>query len=221
MSVKITLEFENIQAATLALVGMAGGRVVSPDELNAIDKTAPPLDPSAGAPPAANDPINPEKPTQPAEASEFPEGDPRNTAVIDLGLSARATNGIQRAGVHTVGALIQNSASQILKFDGVGDKAVEQIVEKLTALELELAEESPIQAAKEAAASQDTPPATTVETEDTEVTPRSALAECISAHGVAKAQAILKSFGAARVSEVPAEQAVDFILACASGEVPA
>jgi len=64
--------------------------------------------------------------------------DPAKMKIEDLGLSSRTTSALTEGGVKSVGGLIKKSADALREFDGVGDKAIEEITEALTSLGLSL-----------------------------------------------------------------------------------
>lgn len=64
--------------------------------------------------------------------------DPAKMKIADLGLSARTATALTEGGVKTVAGLTKKSADALKEFDGVGDKAIEEITEALDKLGLSL-----------------------------------------------------------------------------------
>lgn len=64
--------------------------------------------------------------------------DPSKMKIDDLGLSTRTASALTEGGVKSVAGLLRKSASSLKELDGVGDKAVTEIVEALDKLGLEL-----------------------------------------------------------------------------------
>jgi DNA-directed RNA polymerase subunit alpha len=64
--------------------------------------------------------------------------DPSKMKIDDLGLSTRTASALMDNGVKTVGGLTKKSADALKEFDGVGDKAIEEITEALDKLGLSL-----------------------------------------------------------------------------------
>lgn len=64
--------------------------------------------------------------------------DPSKLKIEDLELSARTTSALTDGGVKTVAGLLRKNEASLKELDGVGDKAIEEIKEKLDVLGLEL-----------------------------------------------------------------------------------
>jgi len=70
------------------------------------------------------------------------EPDPTSTylekTIEDLDLSVRSYNCLKRAGIHTVGDLIERSESEMLKVRNLGQKSLDEVIRKLAELGLSL-----------------------------------------------------------------------------------
>ncbi|MES2994896.1 MAG: DNA-directed RNA polymerase subunit alpha [Patescibacteria group bacterium] len=64
--------------------------------------------------------------------------DPAKVKLDELGLPARIVTALEEGGIKSVAGLVRKTASSLKELDGVGDKAVVEIVEALDALGLEL-----------------------------------------------------------------------------------
>lgn len=73
-----------------------------------------------------------------APASEASAKDTSKAKLDDLGISARIVSSLEENGVKSVAGLVRKTASQLKEMDGIGDKAVEEILEGLRTLGLEL-----------------------------------------------------------------------------------
>lgn len=72
-------------------------------------------------------------------ASESPAAkDPSKLKVDEIGVSARIATALEEAGIKTVAGLTRKSADALKELDGIGDKAVTEIVEALAGFGLEL-----------------------------------------------------------------------------------
>lgn len=60
------------------------------------------------------------------------------TRIEDLNLSSRTMNSFAKAGVRTVGGLVRKKEADLLKMEGVGKKAVDEVKEALSGLGLDL-----------------------------------------------------------------------------------
>ena len=73
---------------------------------------------------------------------ESPEPDPRDThlekTIEELDLSVRSYNCLKRAGIHTVGDLVEKSEADMLKVRNLGQKSLEEVKFKLAELGLSL-----------------------------------------------------------------------------------
>lgn len=58
-----------------------------------------------------------------------------NASVDSIGLSSRARNALTRAGVHTLGALMECSDEELMRVRGLGTKSIKEIHERLGDLE--------------------------------------------------------------------------------------
>ena len=61
-------------------------------------------------------------------------------SVAELGMSSRATNGLNRAGILTIDQLVAKRESEILNIDVVGPKTLNEIKQALAVLGLKLAD---------------------------------------------------------------------------------
>jgi len=70
------------------------------------------------------------------------EPDPTSTylekTIEDLDLSVRSYNCLKRAGIHTVGDLIEKSENEMLKVRNLGQKSLDEVIRKLAELGLSL-----------------------------------------------------------------------------------
>jgi len=74
-----------------------------------------------------------------AIAPEKPAGkDPAKVKLDELGLSARIVTSLEEGGIKSVAGLLRKSGSALKELDGIGEKAVDEIVEALEKLGLEL-----------------------------------------------------------------------------------
>ncbi len=64
--------------------------------------------------------------------------DPAKMKIEELGLSTRTASALADGGVKTVAGLLRKTASSLKELDGVGDKAIEEISEALSSLNLSL-----------------------------------------------------------------------------------
>ena len=60
------------------------------------------------------------------------------TRIEDLNLSSRTMNSFAKSGVRTVGGLVRKKEADLLKMEGVGKKAVDEVKEALSGLGLDL-----------------------------------------------------------------------------------
>lgn len=71
--------------------------------------------------------------------SEAPSAkDPSKLKIDEIGLGARIASALEEAGIKTVAGLTRKSADALKELDGIGDKAVTEIVEALAGFGLEL-----------------------------------------------------------------------------------
>lgn len=75
--------------------------------------------------------------TQP-EAQEEPDQEVLKTRIETLDLSTRTQEALESASIRTIGGLVRKKKDDILALDGVGPKALEEIVELLNGLNLTL-----------------------------------------------------------------------------------
>lgn len=74
-----------------------------------------------------------------AIAAEKPAGrDPAKVKLDELGLATRIVTSLEEGGIKSVAGLLRKTGSALKELDGVGDKAVDEIVEALDKLGLEL-----------------------------------------------------------------------------------
>ena len=52
-------------------------------------------------------------------------------SIDTIGLSVRSTNALHRAGVHTVGEMLNYSEETLSKIRNLGKKSIEEIIEKV------------------------------------------------------------------------------------------
>ena len=78
---------------------------------------------------------------EPEVAESNNSEDPLKIRIEDLGLSSRSVNVLTAAGIRTVGGLVKKTKDELLKLQGVGDKAITEIEKALGQLELSLKEE--------------------------------------------------------------------------------
>ncbi len=64
--------------------------------------------------------------------------DPSKLKIDEIGLGARIATALEEAGIKTVAGLTRKSADALKELDGIGDKAVTEIVEALAGFGLEL-----------------------------------------------------------------------------------
>ena len=64
--------------------------------------------------------------------------DPSKMKIDELGLASRTASALTDGGVKSVAGLLRKSASSLKELDGIGDKAIEEIVDALDKLGLEL-----------------------------------------------------------------------------------
>lgn len=79
-----------------------------------------------------------ESPSMSASSSAVVGSDPSKMKIEDMGLSTRTASALMEGGVKTVGGLTKKSAEALKEFDGVGDKAIDEITEALEKLGLSL-----------------------------------------------------------------------------------
>ena len=60
------------------------------------------------------------------------------TRVESLDVSTRTHNALAEANIRTVGGLVKKTMDELLELPGLGQKAVEEIVEALQAMDLDL-----------------------------------------------------------------------------------
>ncbi|HEX2792238.1 MAG TPA: DNA-directed RNA polymerase subunit alpha [Candidatus Paceibacterota bacterium] len=72
-----------------------------------------------------------------APAAEAPK-DASKAKLDELGISARIVSALEENGVKSVAGLVRKTAIQLKEMDGIGDKAVEEIITGLSGLGLEL-----------------------------------------------------------------------------------
>ncbi|HRH55632.1 MAG TPA: DNA-directed RNA polymerase subunit alpha [Candidatus Paceibacterota bacterium] len=77
-------------------------------------------------------------PAASAASEKAPGKDPAKVKVEELNLGARVETALTEAGIKSVAGLVKKTATQLKELDGVGDKAVTDIVEALDLLGLEL-----------------------------------------------------------------------------------
>ncbi|MDR3546957.1 MAG: DNA-directed RNA polymerase subunit alpha [Candidatus Pacebacteria bacterium] len=75
-----------------------------------------------------------------SESSSTDGKDPAKLKIEDLGLSARIASALSDAGIRSVAGLTRKSAASLKELDGVGDKAITEISDALSALGLSLKE---------------------------------------------------------------------------------
>ncbi len=75
------------------------------------------------------------------ESREEKAKDPMKMKVEELDLSSRTISALQEGGIKTVAGLVKKSAEALKDLDGIGDKAVQEIVDVLDAHGLELKSE--------------------------------------------------------------------------------
>ncbi|MEK7079904.1 MAG: DNA-directed RNA polymerase subunit alpha [Patescibacteria group bacterium] len=74
-----------------------------------------------------------------AIAADKPAGkDPAKVKLDELGLQARVVTSLEEGGVKSVAGLLRKTRSALKEMDGIGDKAVDEIVDALDTLGLEL-----------------------------------------------------------------------------------
>jgi DNA-directed RNA polymerase subunit alpha len=74
-----------------------------------------------------------------ASASDMPAGkDPAKVKLDELGLPTRIVSALEESGIKSVAGLVRKSASALKELDGIGDKAVDEIVDALDQIGLEL-----------------------------------------------------------------------------------
>ncbi|MFO8059296.1 MAG: DNA-directed RNA polymerase subunit alpha [Bacillota bacterium] len=87
-----------------------------------------------------------EQPQQDPEIMVEPEEEEKNKllnrSIEDLGLSVRSFNCLKRAGIDTIAELISYTPDEMLKIRNLGEKSLEEVVEKLDEHGLELASSS-------------------------------------------------------------------------------
>jgi DNA-directed RNA polymerase subunit alpha len=76
----------------------------------------------------------------PAPVSED-EDEVKKTKIEDLNLSSRTTNALMMAGIKSVAGIIRKSQADLHEVEGLGEKAVEEIVESIAKLGLALKSE--------------------------------------------------------------------------------
>lgn len=79
--------------------------------------------------------------TESSESVSLPSSsgkDPAKMKIEELNLSSRTASALTDGGVKSVAGLLRKSASSLKEMDGIGDKAVEEIVEALDVLGLSL-----------------------------------------------------------------------------------
>ena len=74
----------------------------------------------------------------PAEVEPEPDQEVLKTRIETLDLSARTLEALESASIRTIGGLVRKKKDDILALDGVGPKALEEIVELLAGLNLKL-----------------------------------------------------------------------------------
>jgi DNA-directed RNA polymerase subunit alpha len=72
---------------------------------------------------------------------EQADTDLMNKPIDELDLSVRSYNSLKRAGIHTVGQLVEKTEAEMMKIRNLGKKSLEEISEKLAALGLSLSKE--------------------------------------------------------------------------------
>ena len=73
-----------------------------------------------------------------AVAEKAPGKDASKVKIEELELGSRIETALDEAGIKSVAGLVKKTASALKDLDGVGDKAVAEIVEALDKLGLEL-----------------------------------------------------------------------------------
>ena len=63
------------------------------------------------------------------------------TTIEELDLSVRAFNCLKRAGVNTVGDLVNKSPEEMMKVRNLGKKSLEEVIAKLQSLGFDLSRE--------------------------------------------------------------------------------
>lgn len=76
--------------------------------------------------------------SQEEEDAARSDEDPLKVRIEDLELSARTQNALSSASIRTVGGLVKKSKEDLMEFQGVGSKAIEEIEEALSRLGLSL-----------------------------------------------------------------------------------
>lgn len=71
-----------------------------------------------------------------AEDEESSEDDVKKTKIDELGISSRAVNALMMAGIKTVAGIVRKTEEDLLKVEGLGDKAIEEIKEAIAKLGL-------------------------------------------------------------------------------------
>jgi DNA-directed RNA polymerase subunit alpha len=75
-------------------------------------------------------------PAAPVVAEVADDGSELNTSIEDLGLSARTTNALINNEIHTVSDLISLTDSDLKELKGFGNKAMEEVQDKISELSL-------------------------------------------------------------------------------------
>lgn len=134
-----------------ALAGDAKDRLTYRRDVPAAEQVAPPAPGVVPGPPLAAHALVPgvvvderlvEEPV--AGAVRAPEEhlrDPKSLPIVELPVSTRIQNILEKEGVKTIAGLIQKTRSQLLGIPGLGEKALEEIEEALTTLTVSLREE--------------------------------------------------------------------------------
>lgn len=82
-----------------------------------------------------------ERDEAPVENAASGSKDPAKMKVEDLGLSTRTASALTEGGVKSLAGLLRKSASSLKELDGIGDKAITEIIEALEKLGLALKED--------------------------------------------------------------------------------
>ncbi len=89
-----------------------------------------------------------EEPEQEPEIMVEPEEEERNQlldkSIEELGLSVRSFNCLKRAGIDTIGELVERTPEQMLQIRNLGEKSLEEVEESLEEHDLELSQEEDV-----------------------------------------------------------------------------
>ena len=73
-----------------------------------------------------------------ADQEENKQGQALEMTIEELDLSVRAYNCLKRAGINTIGELVQRNEEDMMKVRNLGRKSLEEVVQKLAGLGLSL-----------------------------------------------------------------------------------